>query len=212
MLLNQQTLEGIASGAITLLFRRWERPRVKPESSFRTQAGVIGVDAVDEIAEASVTDRMARQAGFESRAALFAELSKYPDGQLYRIGVRLAGADPRVALRGNTRLSDDEVEQLERKLTAMGARSKDGPWAMSILELIARQPGVLAARLAKLNGMETAVFKPRVRQLKELGLTESLEIGYRLSPRGEALLRRLGASGKGRVPKQVPADQLIRGK
>lgn len=28
-----------------------------------------------------------------------------------------------------------------------------------------------------------------VRQLKELGLTESLEVGYRLSPRGRALLR-----------------------
>jgi hypothetical protein len=27
---------------------------------------------------------------------------------------------------------------------------------------------------------------------KELGLTESLEVGYRLSPRGEALLARLG--------------------
>jgi hypothetical protein len=31
-------------------------------------------------------------------------------------------------------------------------------------------------------------FKRRVRQLKELGLTESLEIGYRLSPRGRAVL------------------------
>jgi len=31
-----------------------------------------------------------------------------------------------------------------------------------------------------------------VRKLKELGLTESLEVGYRLSPRGRALLERLG--------------------
>jgi hypothetical protein len=28
-----------------------------------------------------------------------------------------------------------------------------------------------------------------VRKLKELGLTESLPVGYRLSPRGEAYLR-----------------------
>jgi hypothetical protein len=28
-----------------------------------------------------------------------------------------------------------------------------------------------------------------VRKLKELGLTESLTVGYRLSPRGAALLR-----------------------
>jgi hypothetical protein len=31
-------------------------------------------------------------------------------------------------------------------------------------------------------------FKRDVRKLKELGLTESLEVGYRLSPRGAALL------------------------
>lgn len=39
--------------------------------------------------------------------------------------------------------------------------------------------------------MDVARFKPRVRQLKELGLTESLEVGYRLSPRGRAVLRHL---------------------
>jgi predicted transcriptional regulator len=116
---------------------------------------------------------------------------------LYRIGVRLAGADPRVALRQNATLGDEEAAQLERKLAAMGARSQDGPWAMAILQLIEKRPGVLAARLAKSIGMDTAVFKPRVRQLKELGLTESLEIGYRLSPRGTALLRRLDASKAG---------------
>jgi hypothetical protein len=37
-----------------------------------------------------------------------------------------------------------------------------------------------------------AGVKSDVRKLKELGLTESLEVGYRLSPRGRALLERLG--------------------
>jgi hypothetical protein len=32
------------------------------------------------------------------------------------------------------------------------------------------------------------LFKADVRKLKELGLTESLEVGYRLSPRGRAVL------------------------
>ena len=32
------------------------------------------------------------------------------------------------------------------------------------------------------------MFKRDVRKLKELGLTESLEIGYRLSPRGVAFM------------------------
>jgi ribosomal protein S19E (S16A) len=45
--------------------------------------------------------------------------------------------------------------------------------------------------LARQVGADTAPFKRRVRQLKELGLTESLEVGYRLSPRGRAVLDRL---------------------
>ena len=36
--------------------------------------------------------------------------------------------------------------------------------------------------------MEKLKFKQDVRRLKELGLTESLDIGYQLSPRGEAVL------------------------
>ena len=39
-------------------------------------------------------------------------------------------------------------------------------------------------------GRETQPFKTGVRKLKALGLTISLETGYRLSPRGEAFLRR----------------------
>ena len=40
-------------------------------------------------------------------------------------------------------------------------------------------------------GQERLVFKQNVRKLKTLGLTESLEVGYRLSPRGMALLEKL---------------------
>ena len=191
MLLKQDTLEGIAKGTITALFRRWTTPRVKAGSTFRTVAGVVAVDSVEPASETAITDLEARKAGFESRAALVSELSKYPDGQLYRIAVRLAGADPRVALRVDARLTAADVQALERKVAAMGAKSKDGPWALRVLRLIEQRPGVLAARLARSLDMETALFKPRVRQLKELGLTESLEIGYRLSPRGQAFLQRL---------------------
>ncbi len=50
---------------------------------------------------------------------------------------------------------------------------------------IATRPAVAAAELAAETGLEKPVFKSRIRRLKELGLTESLETGYRLSPRGE---------------------------
>jgi hypothetical protein len=57
-----------------------------------------------------------------------------------------------------------------------------------VLELIARHPETRAADLAPMLGRERLPFKADVRKLKELGLTESLRIGYRLSPRGRAAL------------------------
>ncbi len=38
------------------------------------------------------------------------------------------------------------------------------------------------------------MFKRDVRKLKELGLTLSLRVGYRLSPRGEAFMEATGAT------------------
>jgi predicted transcriptional regulator len=51
-----------------------------------------------------------------------------------------------------------------------------------------RAEATLAAELAEQAGRDPPAFKRDVRMLKELGLTESLERGYRLSPRGRALL------------------------
>jgi hypothetical protein len=198
VLLSQTTLDGIAQGTITVVFRRWPTPRVKPGSTFKTPIGVVAADTVDKASVLKLADADARAAGYPSKAALLNELAKYPDGQLYRIAVRLAGADPRIALRADATLSAADADRLERQLAAMGARSKDGPWALPILRLIGKRPGVLAARLAASLGMEVTLFKPRVRRLKELGLTESLEVGYRLSPRGRAYRR--GAGLTGRVP------------
>jgi hypothetical protein len=58
--------------------------------------------------------------------------------------------------------------------------------------MIAEAPGVRAPDLAARVGEEVPRFKRRVRRLKALGLTESLRIGYRLSPRGVAFLDRSG--------------------
>ena len=60
-----------------------------------------------------------------------------------------------------------------------------------------RDPEVRADELAASFGLEKRVFKPRVRRLKELGLTISLSPGYRLSPRGEAFLKHEGPAGAG---------------
>jgi hypothetical protein len=47
---------------------------------------------------------------------------------------------------------------------------------------------VRAPDLAAAERLEVPRFKRRVRRLKELGLTISLDVGYRLSPRGRAFL------------------------
>jgi hypothetical protein len=66
--------------------------------------------------------------------------------------------------------------------------STTGPWTRQYLRLIAANEAVRAPDLAIEMGMATAPFKRRVRQLKGLGLTISLDIGYRISPRGKAFL------------------------
>ena len=62
------------------------------------------------------------------------------------------------------------------------------PWTTRYLQLVAGQPGIVSRVLAPQVSADVPPFKRRVRQLKELGLTESLEAGYRLSPRGRAIL------------------------
>jgi GTP-sensing pleiotropic transcriptional regulator CodY len=59
------------------------------------------------------------------------------------------------------------------------------------MELIDRNPAVVSTVLAAQIGLGRPVFKMDIRKLKESGLTESLEVGYRLSPRGKRLLAHL---------------------
>lgn len=69
----------------------------------------------------------------------------------------------------------------------MDARA-ERPWTRETLRLIRDNPSRVSTELAEAMGLERKYFKNRVRRLKGLGLTESLEVGYRISPRGEALL------------------------
>ncbi len=102
----------------------------------------------------------------------------------------MAGPDPRVALRSSDSLAPAEVAALNTKLDRMD-RAADQPWTRSTLRQIQRMPGVVSTELAAEAGEERAAYKIRVRRLKALGLTESLERGYRLSPRGRAYLEAL---------------------
>ena len=191
MLLKRETLEGIAEGRITLAFRRWKRPTVRAGGELRTAIGVLGIDGVDAIAEGDITNDDARAAGYPTRAALLAELNRRPEGDLYRVALHLAGDDPRTALREQDALDAEAVAAIAARLARFDRSSRHGPWTETVLRLIADSPGVRAPDLAASLGRDTQPFKRDVRKLKELGLTESLEVGYRLSPRGRAWLATL---------------------
>jgi hypothetical protein len=187
VLFPKRDLDGIEAGTIDLAFRRWDRPRVKAGGTQRTRIGLVAFGSVKKVSR--VSDRDARRAGYASAAAMH-EAWAGRDGDLYRIELLLAGPDPRIALR-EAIPSDEELEALHARLQKMGG------WTYDYLRTIADNPGVRAPDLAAAYGRETHPFKLDVRKLKELGLTESLQVGYRISPRGEAILKTSDTFSKG---------------
>jgi len=186
--------DAVASGTVTQTFRRWKRPQVLPGRTYRTAAGRIVVDAIDVVDPARITTADARRAGFETRAALLAELRGTDDMPTYRIRFHAAdGPDPRAELAAGNTLDASEVEAIRTRLGRLDRASSHGPWTIDVLRAIAARPATRAADLAASFGRETQPFKLDVRKLKNLGLTLSLEVGYRLSPRGEAYLTAIDA-------------------
>ena len=189
MLLNADELTGISEGRIDTVFRRWRRPTVKPGGTLVTAIGVLAIDAVDVIDDDQLDDAAARRAGHRSAADLLASRAMRRDGRLHRINFHLAGPDPRIVLREQRLLDTSELALVSDRLDRLDRASSHGVWTAETLRLIADNPGVRAADLAATVGRETQPFKTDVRKLKNLGLTESLEVGYRLSPRGDTVLR-----------------------
>jgi hypothetical protein len=185
MLFPRPVLDRIGAGEVTVAFRRWKRPRVRPGTRLRTAAGVLAVEAVDVVEPHAISAADVRRAGFGSRDELLAALTGR-EGDLYRIALRLAGPDPRLALRED--VTRDQLAEVAGRLDRIDASSRHGPWTAEVLQAIGDRPGVPAAELAADFGRERLAFKADVRKLKELGLTESLLVGYRLSPRGQAVL------------------------
>lgn len=180
-------LAAIKAGEVDLAFRRWARPRVVAGTRLRTSVGLLEVTSVIEVAESELGEDDARRAGAGSLADLLGALAARPELPVHRIGLAYAGPDPRVALRQQVPTAA-EVAEIRTRLDRLDRASSWGAWTRETLDLIDTQPGVRAPDLAARVGRETADFKKDVRKLKELGLTESLDIGYRLSPRGEAVV------------------------
>lgn len=190
MLIKNVIIDRIKAGEISLIFRRWKKAGVKAGGTQMTQRGILAIDAVDVVTERKITEADAHAAGFESKKELLAQLHEREGEvtEIYRIAVRFAGEDPRKELRQQADLSQQEIYDIIAKLRKLDAGSQRGNWTQLYLQMIHDQPNTHAAILAKQIGLDIPRFKPWVRKLKALGLTESLRPGYRLSPRGQTVL------------------------
>ncbi|MGH1504439.1 MAG: hypothetical protein ACRBI6_12845 [Acidimicrobiales bacterium] len=185
--------DGLADGSITVTFRRWKRPQVISGRQYRSPAGMLEIEAIEEIAETDITDADARSAGAADAAEVLERLGPAAgDTTLYRVRFHNVGADPRDVLRES--IPDaEELAGIIARFDRLDAASSWGPWTRATLRVIAERPEVRAPDLAESFGRETKPFKLDVRKLKGMGLTESLRVGYRISPRGQAVLDALDA-------------------
>jgi hypothetical protein len=182
---------GIADGSVTVTYRRWRRQQVVAGGRYRTPAGIVEVTTVSSVSLDQITDEDARRAGHSDVAGLIAEVPERPGVDLFRIEFRpVAGPDPRAVLAATADLDAAAIAEISRRLDRLDRASSHGPWTHEVLRLIRDRPATRAADLADLLGREKASFKADVRKLKNLGLTESLDVGYRLSRRGHAYLAR----------------------
>jgi hypothetical protein len=194
LLFQKRFHQGLVDGSIRTTFRQWDKPRVKPGGRYRVHPiGVVVVDSVGKVRVGALRDEDARSAGFRDREALLEYLrgaAKGPLGastELFRIELHHGGVEDFVDSALQQELSDEDVEVLVDKLRRLDG---DAPWTRRTLTLIQKNPQVAASKLAPSFGLETLPFKERVRKLKRLGLTQSYEVGYDLSPRGRAFLAR----------------------
>jgi hypothetical protein len=195
MLFQRRFHAGIADGSITKTFRVWSRPQVKVGGRYEVgKVGLLEVDAVEEVPLATVGEADIAAAGFESREKMTAYLrraSRRPfddETTVYAVTFHFAGPDDRPGPDTSAPASEASIGEISDKLLRMDERSSIGPWTLAVLRLIGERPGVVSTELAQELGRERQQFKSDVRKLKRLGLTISLETGYRLSPKGEAFL------------------------
>lgn len=194
LLFQKRFQEGIVAGTVRTTFRQWDKPRVKVGGRYRVHPiGVVEVDAVSRVRLGDVTEADARAAGFADRAELIEFMRPVAKGPLtartllFRVDLHHGGDGDRVSLALEDALSEEDVEEIARRLRRLDGEE---PWTRRTLSLIGRRPRTAASKLAPSFGLETLPFKERVRKLKRLGLTQSFEVGYELSPRGRAFLAR----------------------
>src|SRR6185369_3481160 len=120
---------GLQSGAITLTFRRWQKPHVRPGGRYRCHPiGVLEVDAIEHVAVRQIGERDAIAAGFASRDQLIAylgELGPVDEGtEVYRVALHHGGDGDRVELALEDELTPDDVAAIRAKLARLDRNEK----------------------------------------------------------------------------------------
>src|SRR5215510_4491387 len=186
------------------MFRRWNRCQVVAGHRYRTGSDIIEVDAVDLVTLRDIDAGQASEAGYATVRELVADLRGDKKTPLYRIRFhRVDEPDPRDELAAQSELTSQELSALTAQLTRMDNSGSHGPWTRAVLTQIADHPATVSTILAETLGWERQDFKLHVRRLKQLGLTISLDVGYQLSPRGEAYLDYLRT--RGAAPRSAPS-------
>ncbi|MBR0647976.1 hypothetical protein, partial [Plastoroseomonas hellenica] len=131
MIFPRAVLAGIAQGRIDLALRRAARAPAKAGGTQVTDIGVIAFDSVETIPLSGIDAAVARRAGFASRAEALAFLAGR-DGPVWRVALRLAGPDPRLALR-EAAPAADEIAMITEALARLDRASPRGAWTHAVL-------------------------------------------------------------------------------
>jgi hypothetical protein len=199
MLFQTRFHEAIRSGEITCTVRIWRRPHVRIGGRYRLGQGAIEVDRILEAGFDALTPALARRTGFASLVELL-KVAKHGHGErVFIIDFHYVDRTTLGPVTDTKGLDRPALTELLAKLDAMDARSRRA-WTRETLRAIAKHPGTRATDLAAELGRERDEFKKDVRKLKALGLTLSLEVGYRVSPRGSAVLEAAGSARAKRRP------------
>lgn len=84
MLLKRDLLEDIKAGKVDLVFRRWNRPTVKPGGTLKTKVGLLAIKSVTDMSPEDVTEADARRAGFADVAEFRRWLDTMKQGSLFQ--------------------------------------------------------------------------------------------------------------------------------
>ena len=92
MLLKLALLEDIRAGKVDVIFRRWNRPTVKPGRTLKTKLGLLSIKSITDMSADDVTDADAKRAGFKGVPDFRKWLDTMKEGNLFqRIEVAFEG-------------------------------------------------------------------------------------------------------------------------